>query len=94
MEQELIITGAKLSQGEYEGRAYDNTKIYVQTRMNPDSGEMVGYATSEYNWGTSSNFSKIRDLTYPFKAKVTMELVTSGKSSKMIVVDVQPIVQK
>ena len=51
MFQEMIITGAKSSKGEYEGRAFDSTKIYCQTKMNSEGGEMVGFATSEYNWG-------------------------------------------
>ena len=92
MLQEMIITGAKSSFGEYEGRSYDSTKIYVQTKMNDQSGEMVGFATSEYNWGDSSNFSKLKDFDFPLKAKVEMDIVTSGKNSKMVVIDVQPIV--
>lgn len=91
MQQELIITGAKASSGEFEGRVYDSTKIYVQTRMNTDNGDMVGYATTEYNWGASTNFAKIRDLKYPFKAVVDIEIMTSGKNSKMVIVDVQPL---
>lgn len=92
MLQEMIITGAKSSKGEYEGRSYDSTKIYVQTKMNEQAGEMVGFATSEYNWGASSNFNKLKDLDFPLKAKVEMEIVTSGKNSKMVVVDVHPII--
>ncbi|MGB3109629.1 MAG: hypothetical protein WBB40_03485 [Psychrobacter alimentarius] len=92
MLQEMIITGAKSSSGEYEGRSYDSTKIYVQTKMNDQSGEMVGFATSEYSWGASSNFSKLKDLDFPLKAKIEMEMVTSGKNSKIVVTDVQPIV--
>lgn len=91
MQQELIITGAKASSGEYEGRAYDSTKVYIQTRMDPNSGEMAGFATTEYNWGSSDNFKKIRDQKYPFKALVEIEMVTSGKNSKNIVVDIQPL---
>lgn len=92
MFQEMTITGAKSSLGEYEGRTYDSTKIYVQTKMNEQNGEMVGFATSEYNWGDSSNFQKLKDLDFPIKAKVGIEIVTSGKNSKMVVTDVQPII--
>lgn len=92
MWQEMIITGAKSSLGEYEGRSYDSTKIYVQTKMNDQSGEMVGFATSEYAWGSSANFTKLKDLDFPLKAKVNFEIVTTGKNSKMVVVDVQPII--
>jgi hypothetical protein len=91
MLQEMIITGAKSSSGEYEGRTYDSTKVYVQTKMNDQNGEMVGFATTEYNWGDSSNFAKLKDLDYPIKARVSLEIVTSGKNSKMVVTDVQPM---
>ncbi len=93
MFQEMIITGAKSSKGEYEGRAFDSTKIYCQTKMNSEGGEMVGFATSEYNWGDSTNFSKIKHLDFPLKAKVNVEIVTSGKNTKMVVTDVQPMQQ-
>lgn len=94
MLQQVIITGAKRSKGEMEGRPYDSTKIYVQTKMNSDSGEMVGFAGSEYNWGLSDNFEKIKMLKFPIQANIEMEIVTSGKNTKMIVTDVQPIVNK
>lgn len=92
MLQKMIITGAKSSKGEYQGRAYDSTKIYLQTKMNSEQGEMVGFATEEYNWGDSSNYAKLKDLDFPISAEVDLELVTSGKLSKMIVLDVKPIV--
>lgn len=88
MLQEFLITGAKPSKGDMEGRHYDSTKIYVQTKMD-NKGR--GFATSEYNWGDSTNFDKIKDLTYPFMAKVQLEMVTSGKSTRIIVTDVQPL---
>lgn len=91
MQQRVIITGAKRSKGEMEGRPYDSTKIYVQTKMNSDGGEMVGFATTEYNWGLSDNFDKISAHKFPMQADVDMELVTSGKGSKIVVLDVNPI---
>lgn len=94
MQQQVIITGAKRSKGEMEGRPYDSTKIYVQTKMNTDSGEMVGFATTEYNWGLSDNFEKLRAHKFPIQANIEIDLVTSGKNTKMIVTDVQPIVNK
>lgn len=91
MLQEFIITGAKPSKGEMEGRSYDSTKIYIQTKMDSNGR---GFATSEYNWGDSTNFDKIKDLQYPFSANVSLEMVTSGKTTRMIVTDVQPIKPK
>lgn len=92
MLQQVVITGAKRSKGEMEGRPYDSTKVYVQTKMDTNNVDMVGFATSEYTWGKADNFAKLSDLKFPLQAEIELELVTSGKSSKMIVIDVKPIV--
>lgn len=89
MLQQVTITGAKSSKGEMEGRPYDSTKIYVQTRMDPSKGTMVGTATEQYDWGLSDNFELLKNLKFPLQANVDFEQVTSGKSSKTIVMDVQ-----
>lgn len=89
MFQKVTITGAKSSKGEMEGRPYDSTKIYVQVRMDPSKGTMVGSASEEYNWGLSDNFDKLKDLKFPVQAEVDFENVSNGKSSKIIVMDVK-----
>ena len=89
--QKVIVTGAKASKGEMNGRPYDSTKIYVQTMMDPTKGTMIGTATEEYNWGLSENYEKIKSLKFPIEANVDFEIVTSGKNSKTIVMDVQPL---
>lgn len=89
MFQQVVITGAKGSKGEYEGRPFDSTKIYVQTRLDPTKGTMAGMATEEYTWGTSENFEKIKDLKFPIQANVDFENVSNGRSSKTIVMDLQ-----
>ena len=89
MFQKVVITGAKSSKGEMEGRPYDSTKIYVQVRMDPSKGNMVGTATEEYSWGLSDNFDKLKDLKFPVDANVDFEQVTSGSRVKIIVMDVQ-----
>lgn len=91
MLQEMIIVGSKPSKGEMEGRSYDSTKIYIQTKFDSNGR---GFATTEYNWGNSTNFDKIKDLQYPFNAQVTLEMVTTGKTQRIIVTDVQPIKPK
>lgn len=91
MQQRVIITGAKRSKGEMEGRPYDSTKIYVQTKMNSDNGEMVGFATTEYSWGLSDNFEKLRAHKFPMQADIDMDIITSGKGSKIVVLGVTPV---
>lgn len=94
MLQRVTVTGAKRSKGELEGRVYDSTKVYVQTSMDLNNQDMVGFSTAEYTWGKSDNFEKIKDLKYPFEAEIHFEVVTSGKSLKMIVLDIVPVAKK
>lgn len=92
--QKSILLGAKRSQGKLDnGTAYDSTKLYIQTPMKvtPDS---VGFATNEYNWGDSTNFSKIKHLKFPAEVELTMEIQTNGKSTSFVVLDVLPLQDK
>lgn len=90
MKQTVTLLGAKRSQGKLDdGSAYDSTKVYVLTRMN-NSVDTAGFAMTEYNWGDSNNFYKIRDLNYPCQAEITVEMETNGKTTKLVVIDVQP----
>lgn len=89
--QQMIILGAKRSKGSLDnGNTYNSTKIYAQTAMEQKDGQ-VGYSASEFNWGDSSNFEKIAHLKFPFPANVDLEFSTNGKTTKFVVLDVQPI---
>lgn len=86
---DLIITGAKASKGEFNGKPFDSTKVYAQTTL--QSGERsAGSVAAEYTWGLSTNFDKIEKLSYPFKAKGTIQIVSNGKDSKTILLDLIP----
>lgn len=87
----VVVTGAKRSKGEMEGKPYDSTKVYVQTGMDTSKGDAVGFAGSEYPWGLSDNFNKVATLKYPFEAVATFEMVTNGKSQKTILIDLKPV---
>lgn len=87
----VVITGVKRSQGIMEGRPYDSTKVYVQTSLDTSKGDAVGHAGGEYSWGTSANFNKLASLTFPLKAELTLERVTTGRNERTILIDVQPL---
>ncbi len=91
MKQTLTLLGAKRSKGTLDnGKTYNSTKLYIQTPMK-ESMDQIGFAVAEYNWGDSSNFDKLKGLQYPCQADFSFEIVTSGKTSQIIVVDVLPL---
>lgn len=94
MNQTAIMLGAKRSKGVLDnGESYDSTKVYIQTPMQK-TDDTAGFAVSEFNWGTSDNFSKIKDLKYPCEVSLSIDFVTNGKTNKMIVSELKPITIK
>ena len=86
---DVVVTGAKASKGEYQGKPFDSSKVYVVTDM--QAGERSsGTVSTEYTWGTSANYDRIEKLSYPFRAKATMQIVSNGRESKTILVDLIP----
>lgn len=89
--QQLTITGMKASKGDFEGTAFDSTKVYAMTDMDESKGNAKGFATVEYSFAKADEFDKFKHLTFPFKADCEMEFVTSGKAQKMILLAVKPL---
>ncbi|MDH1915125.1 hypothetical protein N5D81_03675 [Acinetobacter junii] len=86
---EVTITGAKQYNNLIDGVKHDFTKLFVMTELSDQSG--VGQATVEYKWGTSDNYKKIQDKDFPFLAKASMEIVTTGTRQSTIVHDITPV---
>lgn len=85
-----LILGAKSFKGMIEGRNFDSTTIYVQTRMDDSQGTAKGFAGASYQWGGAENFERIKHLPFPFEAELTMETVTSGNKQKQICTGFKP----
>ena len=86
---DVVVTGSKASKGDFNGKPFDSTKVYVETEM--QAGERSsGTVSTEYTWGTSDNYPKIEKLKYPFKAKAVLQIVSNGRDSKTILVDLVP----
>lgn len=91
----VTVTGMKASKGAMEnGTAYDSTKVYVSTELDSSKDQGAGSATAEYNFNKSDEFPKYKHLFIEgrsIQADVDFEQVTNGKTTKMIVHAVRPI---
>lgn len=88
---QMKITGMKASKGDMEGVSYDSTKVYVETAFDESKGTARGFATAEYNFGTSVEYEKFKHLPYPFMADCEIEFVTSGRVQKTIMRSIKPV---
>ena len=89
LKSSVIVRGARPSKGDYNGRAYDSTKVFAQSELQ-EGENFAGFVSTEYSWGTSFNFERIKGIEYPFKAKAVMQIVSNGKDSKTIMLDLVP----
>ena len=88
-ETTIVVLGAKASKGEFNGRPFDSTKVFAQADL--QQGEnFAGFVSTEYTWGTSFNFDRIKGLEYPFSAKAKMQVVSNGKTSNTIMLELVP----
>ena len=78
----VTIIGVLSNQGKTDsGIEYDYTRVIALTPLT--GGKNAGMSSVEYNYGTSSNFEKLKDSKFPFEAEVTCQIVTTGKTQKV-----------
>lgn len=85
------VTGIKMFNDEMEGKKYDFTKLFIESNLDESKGVAKGFATVEYEFGTSEEFQKMKHLSFPFIAELTIELVTTGKAQKQRVIAMKPV---
>lgn len=83
------ITGMKKFKGEIEGKQFDSTTVFVETRMDDRNGNRRGRCTQDYNAGTSDVYDRLKGCELPGDFEVEWDTVTNGNDSKQIVVDLR-----
>ncbi|UTO17986.1 hypothetical protein NGC85_08370 [Acinetobacter sp. Z1] len=89
---QLVVLGAKSSKGEYNGRPFNSTTVFYQAQLQ-EGENFAGQVGSEYKWGTSDNFEKIKNQKFPFMADCTLEQVSNGKTTVTILKELKPVPQ-
>lgn len=88
---QIIVIGAKSSKGEMEGTPYDHTSIFTTTQLDAKNDDAMGSAGDSYRFGKSDNFQKLKGIPCPFQATAEFEIVTTGKISRTIMLDLKPL---
>jgi len=72
------ILGVKGNKGEFEGTAYDYTKLRVVMDVSEKNGTEFGFDVKEMPVGKSDELAKYKDLPFPIQAELEIELTTKG----------------
>ena len=71
-----------------DGRHYDHVVLYAQMPLDHSPGNTLGDACEQFNWQDSKNFEKLKGYTFPLKLDMTIEMLSNGKTTKMVCLDV------
>jgi hypothetical protein len=92
---QVKVTGMKFNKGILDnGTAYDSTKVYIETSLDESKGNAKGFASAEYTFGMSKEFTSFAALDFPFAATAVFEQVTNGKSQKTVMISLKPLSPK
>lgn len=81
--------GAKCSQGEYQGRPYDYTEVFHHVDLQ-EGENFVGQVGQNTRYGSSANFEKLKGWSFPLLCEAELEIVSNGKSTSTIILDLKP----
>ena len=87
----VTVLGMKASKGDFEGTAYDSTKVYVLTDLDASKGTAIGSSAAEYQLGKSEEFDKYKHLPFPIHGEADLEIVTNGKTQKTVMHGLRPV---
>ena len=84
------IMGVKRFSGQIEGKNFDYCRVIVATPLDSTQGNALGSATTEYDFGASTNFEQFKAHQFPVDANLLVEVVTNGKTQKLKIIGFQP----
>lgn len=86
---EMLVMGAKMSKGDYQGKPFDYTQVFYHADLQ-EGENFVGHVGEAIRYGTSANFEKLKGLSYPVLCDVELEQVSNGNSTSLILLDLKP----
>lgn len=82
MKMTMTVLGARRFNDTVEGQAYDFTKLRVQMPVPDESGNEVGYTSTDIPFGTSKNFDQLKGLKFPAEYELDIEMTSKGYTCK------------
>jgi hypothetical protein len=86
------VTGMKKFKGEIEGRNFDSTTIFIETKMDDRNGNRRGSCTNDFNAGKSEVYDKLATVRLPSEFEVEWDTVSNGSKTQQIIVGLRPAI--
>lgn len=84
------VTGMKKFKGDIEGKQFDSTTVFIETRMDDRNGSRRGHCTMDFNAGQSEVYDRLKEISLPGEFEIEWDTVTNGNTVQQIIVDMKP----
>jgi len=84
------ITGMKKFKGDIDGRLFDSTTVFIETKMDDRNGTRRGVCTNDFNAGKSDVYDRLSAIALPAEFEIEWDTVSNGSRTKQIIVDIRP----
>ena len=84
------VTGMKKFKGDIDGRNFDSTTVFIETKMDDRNGNRRGVCSTDFNAGKSDVFDRLSTISLPGEFEVEWDTVSNGSRTKQIIVDIRP----
>lgn len=84
------VTGMKKFKGDIDGRPFDSTTVFIETKLDDRNGFRRGACTNDFNAGKSEVFDRLSSIALPAEFEVVWDSVSNGKRTQQIIVDIRP----
>ena len=91
MKSVVRVTGMKKFNGDIEGRQFDSTTVFIETKMDDRNGNRRGVCTNDFNAGLSDVYDRLSSIALPAEFEVEWDTVSNGSKTRQIIVGLQPI---
>lgn len=85
------VTGMKKFKGDIDGRGFDSTTVFIETKMDDRNGNRRGVCTNDFNAGKSEVFDRLTSIALPAEFEIEWDTVSNGSRSQQIIVDIRPL---
>lgn len=84
------VTGMKKFKGEIEGKNFDSTTVFIETRMDDRHGTRRGHCSMDFNAGISDVYDRLNSIPLPAEFDIEWDTVTNGSKSQQIITSIRP----
>lgn len=84
------VTGMKKFKGDIDGKTFDSTTVFVETKLDDRKGNRRGHCTMDFNAGTSEVYDRAQVVELPAQFEIEWDTVTNGNNVQQIIVDMRP----